>query len=74
MLKLSVTEPEAATVSEAPLAVNVSTGMEVEVDAAKLASPPYWALSETSPLGNEVSVRLAVPPLSVAEPSCVCPA
>jgi hypothetical protein len=39
MLKLSVTEPEAATVSEAPLAVNVSTGMEVEVDAAKLASP-----------------------------------
>ena len=69
MLKLSVTEPEAATVSEVLADVNLSKGMDAEVDPPKLLSPVYCALSETSPLGNDGSVRLAVPLLSVEEPS-----
>lgn len=74
MLKLSVTEPAVETVSDVLLGVKVSTGKDAEVDAAKLPSPAYCALSETSPVGNDDSVRFAVPPLSVAEPSDVCPA
>lgn len=74
MPKLSVAVPELATVSVEVPAVKVSTGMDTEVDAKKLPSPAYCALSETSPLGNDVNEMLAVPPLSMPLPSSVCPA
>lgn len=73
-LKLSVAVPALVSASVELPAANISTGMDVEVDAEKLPSPPYCALSETSPLGNDVNEMLALPALSVPVPSSVCPA
>jgi hypothetical protein len=74
MLRLSVAVPEFANVSDVLLATNARAGMEADVDVEKLSSPPYCALNETSPLGNDVNEMFAVPPLSVPVPSSVCPA
>jgi hypothetical protein len=73
-LKVSVAVPAFESVNDVLAAVRVITGTDAELDAAKLASPLYCALSERSPLGKEGSVIFALPLLSVAVPSSVCPA
>jgi hypothetical protein len=73
-LKVSFTVPALETVSDVLVAATVSTGTVADVEAAKLPSPPYCALNETSPLGEDDSVMLALPLFSVPVPSSVCPA